>query len=304
MPMRPTETHLLRRVARVIARWGIVLGAVGLFFWTTGCMERMFYLPTAELTPVGDAPPRTDHVYFPSADGTMLSGWFIRAAHADMNADSDNAQTAATILHVHGNAGNVMHHTWFTEHLPPAGFNVFIFDFRGYGESEGTPRRRNDLIADTHAALDALLARDDVDAGRIGMYAQSLGAAIGVNVMADRSEIAAAVLESPFASWREMAASAVGGDPPHLIARMLAAVLIRDHSRPIDAIARIDRPILMIHGDADTIVPISHGRRLANAAPDVVEFHELPNGDHNTLRMSHTSVDGKMIEFFNHHLGQ
>lgn len=278
--------------AKRFVRWVVVLAIVLGVFWVTGCMERMFYLPTVEPTPLSAAPPNTEEVWFESEDGTRLFGWFIPALGVD---DED---TPPTILHVHGNAGNVQHHTFFTEHLPPAGFNVFIFDFRGYGQSEGRATRRDPLIADTHAALDALLARDDIDPQRIGMYAQSLGAAIGINVMADRPEIHAAVLESPFASWRDIAAAAVGGDPPGPIARALAAALIRDHARPEDAMKRIDRPVLILHGDADTIIPISHGRRLAAAAGEHAELVILPDGDHNTLRMTHTEIDQRMIDFF------
>src|SRR5690606_26766670 len=100
-------------------------------------------------------------------------------------------------------------------------------------QSEGSAARRNDLIADTHAALNTLLARPDVDAGRIGLYGQSLGASIGLNVMAARAEIRAAVFESPFSSWRDIAATVAGGDPPNFMGRALATLLIADHARPI-----------------------------------------------------------------------
>ncbi|MHC4992168.1 MAG: alpha/beta hydrolase [Planctomycetota bacterium] len=168
----------------------------------TGCMERLFFYPTRGPTPVR---PGTEPVRMTSADGTPLFGWFVPSR-------SDRVDRAPTILHVHGNAGNIESHFWFTEYLPAAGFNLFIFDFRGYGESGGHARRRRPLIKDTHAALDALLARDDVDPARIGLYGQSLGGAIGLSVMAERPEIAAAVIESAFASWRDMAANALGGD--------------------------------------------------------------------------------------------
>lgn len=284
-----------RRFAIRFVRWMVLLLVVLAILWATGCMERMFYIPTAEPTPLSAAPPRTESVWFESSDGIRLHGWFIPAAAAER-------EPAPTVLHVHGNAGNVMHHVWFTEHLPPAGFNVFIFDFRGYGQSEGRATRRDGLIADTHAALDHLLSRTDVDPGRIGMYGQSLGGAIGINVMADRQEIRAAVLESPFASWRDIAAAAVGGDPPGLIARALAAALIRDHARPEQAIERIRRPMLILHGDADRIIPVSHGRRLAAAANGHAELEILPEGDHNTLRVSHQIIDQRMVEFFDNHL--
>ena len=268
------------------------LGLIGVL-WLTGCMERLFYYPDAGPTP---PPPGAEAVAFAALDGTRLFGWFIPADGGARDAGG----RAATILHVHGNAGNVASHLWFTEYLPGAGFNVFLFDYRGYGQSEGAARRRNDLIGDTEAALDALLEREDVAPDRVGMYAQSLGGAIGLNVMAGRPEIRAAVVESSFASWRDMAADAVA--LPRPVARVIAAVLIRDHRRPDEAVAGIDRPILLLHGSRDSIVPVEHGRRLAAAGP-TTELVELPGGDHNTLRETHPEVERLTIEFFRRQVG-
>jgi dipeptidyl aminopeptidase/acylaminoacyl peptidase len=235
------------------------VAAIGGVFTVSGCMERLFYYPTRGKTVPPPHLSGAESVHFRSADGTALHGWFIPAA------DGTPVGGRPTILQVHGNAGNIESHVGFTEYLPAAGFNLFIFDYRGYGESEGAARRRGPLIADTHAALDALIARDDVDGSRIGMYAQSLGGAIGLNVMAERPEIQAAVVESSFSSWRDIAANALGGKSPGPISRGLVALLIRDDHRPVDAVARIERPVLLVHGTADGIVPVSHSRRLAEA---------------------------------------
>ncbi len=283
---RGRRTRWVNRAA-VVAAFAIGLGA-------SGCMERLFYHPErAEPQP----PPHlrgVEEVFFESRDGTRLHGWFIPARGVDR-------AEAPTVLHVHGNAGNIESHVYFTEHLAPAGFNVFIFDFRGYGRSAGRVSRRGPLIEDTEAALDHLLGRPDIDPSRIGMYGQSLGGAIGLAVMVRRTEIRAAVIESAFTSWREVAAAALGGDPPGPFARMLAALLIRDGQRPEDAIRAIDRPILILHGTDDRIVPVSHGRRLATAAPDA-ELVELKGGDHNTLRETHPDVDRITIEFLRENL--
>ncbi len=274
----------------------LVLGVILiLVLWTTGCMERLFYYPIRAATYPPPHLSTAESVTFESDDGTQLHGWFIPAEGVASPAD------APTILHVHGNAGNIESHVWFTEYLPPAGFNVFIFDYRGYGRSEGKARSRGPLIADTNAALNAILQRDDVDPGRIGMYGQSLGGSIALNLMADRSEIRAAVIESAFASWREMAASAVGSNPPGFLSRLLAKMLIKDDHRPVDAIGRIDRPILLLHGTADTIVPIGHGRRLAKAG-SMAALAELEGGEHNSLRSSHPEVEQLTVDFFGKHL--
>jgi hypothetical protein len=252
-------------------------------------MERLFYVPTAGPT----APPphlAAEDAWFRSADGTRLHGWFLPAA--------GGARSAPTVLHVHGNAGNIESHAWFSEFLPPGGINLFLFDYRGYGRSAGRARRRGPLIEDTIAALEVLLDRSDVDPRRIGMFGHSLGGAIGLNVMARRREIRAAVIMSAFPSWREMAVSAAGGGP---VSRLAARLLIRDGARPDEAIARIDRPLLIIHGTDDAIVPVSLGRRLAARAPGAVVV-ELPGGGHNDLRETHPEVDDLILEFFRKNL--
>ena len=136
------------RTAAVVA----VVAALGLALGATGCMERLFYLPTSGPT---DPPPglEAETVWFESADGTRLHGWFLPAA------GPPDGGGAPAILFVHGNAGNLEGHVGFVEHLPAEGFSVLCFDYRGYGRSEGRARRRGPLLEDAEAALDALLAR-------------------------------------------------------------------------------------------------------------------------------------------------
>ncbi len=292
-PPRPQRYRFLRTGGA-----GIVMAAAVIIpLWATGCMERLFYHPTRAATV---APPElsgAESVSFTSSDGTRLHGWFIPAANGPP------VDRAATILHVHGNAGNIESHVWFTEFLPAAGFNLFIFDFRGYGRSEGTARQRGPLIADTIAAVDTLLARPDVDPARLGLFAHSLGGAIGLNVMAERPELRCALVMSAFSSWRDIAADAVGGDPPGPISRLMARLLIKDDHRADVAIAGIDRPILIIHGTDDRIVPASHGRRLAAAGP-TAQLIEIDGGDHNDMRSTHPQVDDLVIDFFRRTLGE
>ena len=277
-------------VIRVI-RPLLVAAAVVAVLGIAGLMERLFFVPDGGPTP---APPGAEAVDFVSGDGTMLHGWFLPAV--------GDGPARGTILHTHGNAGNIASHLGFTGYLPAAGFNLFIFDYRGYGQSAGRPTRRGSLIMDTHAALDTLLARPDVDADRIGLYAQSLGGAIGLAVMADRPEIRAAAIDSAFCDWQAVAAEAVGGDDPGLFARALAAILIRRGDPPLEAARRIDRPLLVLHGTDDTIVRAHHGRDIAEAAPRGA-LVLLDGGQHNSLLETHPEVAGLVVEFFEEQLG-
>jgi len=279
-----------------VVRWTATLIVVILLLRVFGCAERLFYHPVREPTPVPRDARGGSLVRFESRDGTKLCGWFVPA-------QGGAAETLApTLLFVHGNAGNMNWHWGFVEDLPRAGFNLFIFDYRGYGESEGSAWSRGPLIQDADAALDALLAQPQVDASRVGIFAQSLGAAIALHVIAARPELRCAVLESPFASWRLAAATALGGNAPGFLARGLAALLIDDRDRPVDALMQVRVPILILHGDRDRVVPIVHGRLLRDAAPERVTLIEYPDGDHHSLRETHPHATERMIEFLHQHL--
>lgn len=261
----------------------------------SGCAERLFYHPVREPTPAPAAAPGARVVRFDSRDGTRLCGWFIPAVEAPRGAPA--------VLFVHGNAGNLNMHYGFVETLPRRGFGLFLFDYRGYGESEGRATARGPLIDDARAALDAMLAQPEVDPARIAVFGQSLGGAIALRAFREPGPIRSMVLESPFASWRLAAATALGGASPGAVSRALAALLISDDERPDEAISALDIPILIIHGDADRVVPVVHGRRLRDAAPSRVTLVEFSGGEHNSLRETHPEADRTVIEFLHRTLG-
>ncbi|MDZ4755508.1 MAG: alpha/beta fold hydrolase [Phycisphaerae bacterium] len=279
-----------------------VAGIVATAITMSGCAERLLFSPTRQATP---APtflvPDAEAFWFASGDGTRLRGWLLPAQTGD-------ARNAPTVFHVHGNAASMNEHLYFVSELPAAGFNVFMFDYRGYGESESAATSREELLDDATTALRTLRARADIDSARIAVFAQSLGAAIAIvlvqedlaRIDSDAPRLRGVGLESPVASFRDVAANAVGGDPPNFIGASLAACLIRDGCermpRPVDAIRTIDLPIFIVHGDADTTVPVSHGRRLADAAPDA-ELLICPGGKHNSLQETHPDSRTRMIAF-------
>jgi alpha-beta hydrolase superfamily lysophospholipase len=281
---------------------GVALIVLGVSL--SGCAESLFYHPTREATPAPvDLVPQASKCTFTSADGTVLCGWFMPAA-------SGSPREAATVVHMHGNAGSMLGHRFFVDWLPARGFNVFMFDYRGYGESEGSARMREGLIEDAHAALKAVRARNDVDPARIAVFAQSLGGAIAAVTLAEDAktggDVRALVLESPFASWRDVAANAVGGDPPNFIGATVAWLLIRDETgsvpRPEDAVRTLSCPVLVVHGDRDSIVPVSHGRRMAAAAASGT-CEVYAGAQHNSLQESNPEARVRIVEFLRANTG-
>lgn len=280
-----------------VGRLGVlIVGALGMFS-LTGCLERLAYHPSRVMD---ETPHGFEDVWFTSSDGTRLHGWFLPAV---LNDDDDAAQDspAPTVLAVHGNAGNISSHVSFVDFLPRYGVNVLIFDYRGYGKSDAGKLRRDLLYQDTQAALDYLLTRSDVDSQRIGIYAQSLGCSFGLSVMADRPEVGSAVVMSPFQSWQLITATVLAGGQrePGPLARFLSRCLMRRGLDPADAIASIrDRPILLIHGRDDEVVPFWHSKRLTEIGGSNVIFRPVDGGDHNSLRWIDPRLDVEMAAFF------
>jgi len=142
----------------------------------TGCVQSAFYHPDRVLY---DSPARLDlkfeQMTFASKDGTRLVGWFIPA-----RGYADPKRAKGTVVHFHGNAQNMSAHWQFVDWLPQRGFNLFVFDYRGYGASQGSPEPKG-VFEDSVAALDYVRARPDVDPRRLLVLGQSLG---GTNAIA------------------------------------------------------------------------------------------------------------------------
>ncbi|GER17834.1 alpha/beta hydrolase [Variovorax boronicumulans] len=243
------------------------LAALPLFL-LGGCVQSMFYYPDRVRYETPDALGlRYENVRFTSADGTRLSGWFIPAAGR-----ADPKAAKGTVVHFHGNAQNMSSHWRFVAWLPAQDYNVFVFDYRGYGESDGAPEPRG-VFEDSNAALDHVRARADVDASRLFVFGQSLG---GTNAIAavgsgNRAGVKAVAIESTFYSYRSIANDKLPG----------AGLLVRDDygaSKFVAAIAPI--PLLLIHGTADAVIPHHHSQRLLADAKEPKQLIEVPGAGH------------------------
>jgi fermentation-respiration switch protein FrsA (DUF1100 family) len=224
----------------------------------------LIYFPVAY--PGGDWKPSGldfDDAWFHAADGTRLHGWYVPEKNA-----------RATVLFCHGNGGNITHRLDALKMLHQrVGASVLIFDYRGYGRSEGKPSEEG-VLADARAARAWLAAREKIPEADVVLMGESLGGAVVVELAAcDGAR--ALVLESTFSSLCDVAAYHYPWLPVRWAMR----------SR-FDAAGEIDDyhgPLLMAHGNADTIVPIELGRRLFEAANQPKQFLVFPGHDHNDL---------------------
>jgi len=237
-----------------------------------GC-NSVFYYPDAEIrgTP-RDQNLAHEDVNFTAADGTPLHGWFLPAK---------TKPPVATVLHLHGNAGNITGHYRFIDWLPARGCNVLTFDYRGYGRSEGMLTREGTL-ADSLAALDYLRSRKDVDASRIVLFGQSLGGALAAEVAAQRrTEVRAVVMDSAFSSYREIVRHHVMAKPLLAVAAWWYPFMVPVGLDPIDAVPKVaPTPVLFMHGKADAIVPWTMSNDLYRAAREPKQIWIADGMDH------------------------
>jgi len=244
------------------------LAVAGLTVFLAGCLQSVFYQPDHLLY---DTPARAglkfDQVVFPSRDGTRLVGWFIPAAGYG---NPRNAK--GTVVHFHGNAQNLSAHCQFVEWLPRRGYNVFVFDYRGYGASEGSPEPRG-VYEDSMSALDYVRSRPDVDPDRLVVLGQSLGGANAIAVVGsgNRAGVKAIAIEATFYSYSSIASEKVSGtggfmDDTYSPERFIAALA--------------PTPFLLIHGTADTVVPYAHSKRLFEKAGEPKRLVTVEGGGH------------------------
>jgi uncharacterized protein len=253
-------------------RW--ILPILFVVLISSSCVNRYFYHPTST---VYQTPARLrmkyDDVAFRSKDGTELKGWFIPA----------QVKPVGTVVHFHGNAQNMTAHFSFVDWLPREGFNLFVFDYRGYGQSEGEPSRRG-VYEDAVAAVAYVRTRADVDPDRVVVFGQSLGGANAIAVVGSgrASGIRAVAIESAFFSYRTIVRDQLKRVPIISLLRWpLSFIIVGNGYSPekvVDMISPV--PLLLIHGTADRVIPVEHGRRLFESAKEPKELWIVENGRH------------------------
>jgi fermentation-respiration switch protein FrsA (DUF1100 family) len=214
-----------------------------------------------------------EDVFFQSPDGVRLQGWFLRP----------NGEPRGTILFLHGNAGNISTHVGAVLWLALEGYQVFLFDYRGYGRSEGTPGMEG-IHEDALAAIDRLFRTVGVDKDRIVVFGQSLGGAVAVYAVANsphRDRIRALVIDSAFSGYRRIAREKISEVALLWPFQAPLSLLVTDRYSPSRWIGRIGTvPVLILHGDADKVVPVRHGERLYRLAEEPKQLWIAPGAGH------------------------
>ena len=260
-----TRGRRKRLLPRTVLYVGLALViAVALLFVgiRSGVIERSFiYFPDRDLIadPAYMGLP-FEEVSFAASDRVQLHGWFVPG------------EKEVTWLWFHGNAGNISHRLENLKLLhDELGVSVFLFDYRGYGRSEGTPSEEG-TYRDGEAALAYLRSREDVDPDRIVYFGRSLGAGIAVELAISHPPFAL-ILESPVPSIPELARRHYPFLP--------VWPLLRTKYDSLAKIEKVEAPLLVLHGDRDDVVPFGAGRKLFEAANEPKEFYTIRGAGHN-----------------------
>jgi hypothetical protein len=200
-----------------------------------------------------------------TSDGERLHGWWIPAA----------GPPRGHILFCHGNAGNIASRAAYARLLSGAGFDVLLFDYRGYGRSSGRPSEAGSH-RDAEAALSELTRRAGVRPQDTLYLGESLGAAVAL-ALALRAPPAGVILQSAFTSIRDMARA---------VLPMIPRAVVPDAYPSLELIPALTSPVLILHGERDDVVPVTHGRALFAAATGPKQIRVFANAGHNDLLLT------------------
>jgi fermentation-respiration switch protein FrsA (DUF1100 family) len=244
--------------AAIVLVYLLVVGAI----WYT--QSKFLFHPdkTVDVTP-GDLGVKFENVTLPLA-GDQLAGWWVPAEDPQ----------AKTLLYLHGNAANVSANARHVVRLHSTGLNIFIIDYRGYGNSTGGPPREKLVYEDAERAWKYLVGERHIPPASIAIYGHSLGGAVGIDLASKHPEAGALIVEGTLTSIADRADGTLYGEflPVRLI--------LTERFDSISKIGSIHLPKLILQGDADTMALPVMARRLYAAATDPKQLSLIPGGGH------------------------
>lgn len=251
--------------------------AAGFALLISGCISHAIYFPQREVrhTP-GELNLGYEDVRFETSDGVRLSGWWVPVVNG-----------RGTVLFCHGNGGNIADCLDSIRIAHRLGLTMFVFDYRGYGESEGIPTEQG-TYADADAAWEYLVRVRKVPPGDIVIWGRSLGGAVAARIAACRPA-GALIVESTFVSIRELAHDQFAWVPSWVYASYIYDTR--------DALRRVHIPVLVIHSPDDEIIPFSHGVTLYDTLKGPKSFVEI-RGSHNRGFLESSETYGSGIDAF------
>lgn len=262
---------LMRKRGRSVTHSRTVLCLVTLC-WVSGCTRIFFFPEQKYVIAPSELGLKYEDVFLDTGDRVRVHGWFLPA----------EGPVRGSVLHLHGNAENISTHIASVYWLPQQGFNVFLLDYRGYGQSAGSPSVSG-ALRDIEASLDWLFSRVDLGAGVI-VFGQSLGGSLGICAVAQsrhREQVRALVIESAFSSYRSIFREKLAEFWVTWPFQWLLGLLVDNSFAPVECAGTLPPiPKLLIQAEDDPIVPAHHVHKLYDAVSKPCELWLSPRGGH------------------------
>ena len=256
-----------------------VIVSLGLYFFQL----KLIYIPHGlekyHATPEMDGGMAFEEIEFLATDGAKLWGWYVTPP-----------KSRGVVLYCHGNAGNITHRTGSIRLFYELGYTVFIFDYRGYGKSQGSPNEQG-TYWDVEGAWKFLAEKKGHSPSDIVVFGRSLGGAVA-SYIAEKHTPKALLLESTFTSLPDVAAEIY---PWLLLVRVLSSVEYPTGNR----LANIKCPIMITHSPQDEIIPYSHGEALYKLAKEPKRFLKIEGGHNVGFRSNYGKIQMTVAQFLN-----
>jgi len=249
--------------------------------------SRVFYYPNKHLY----VDPKNIGINYELLEYPSLNGKKLIAIRFETK-----SHPKGTIVHFHGNFGNVSNHFMESEYLVNYGFDVIVFDYQGFGGSQGNP---SPAITIEDGLATVRFALKNGRSPHVALLGQSMGAAVATVVAAEEPAVEGVVLEAGFTSYRAIMRHVLRRSAWTWIVYPFYPLLIGHRYDPDRFIARISpRPILFIHGDADRLVPYRMSQTLYDKAGEPKEIWIVPGAGHLECRRKASAVYEKRIADF------
>lgn len=235
-----------------------VAGYLGVLALLYLAQRSLLYFPDARRYPPASLGLQAEEVTLQSADGTRLVAWHVPPREG-----------LPVVVYFQGNGGGLNLRAERFKKVTAAGVGLVALNYRGYGGSDGKPDETG-ILADAKAAYDFAASRYGAD--RVVLWGESLGTGVAVATAAE-NPVARVVLESPYTSIEDVAASVYWFVP--------VRYLLKDTFRSDQRILKVKAPVLVVHGERDTVVRYSFGERLYALIPGKKQFMSLPEAGHN-----------------------
>ena len=270
-----------RLVLGVVLLIGVlyVLAGIALYIF----QSRLVYVPGAEIkTTPAAVGMRYEEVELVASDGVRLAGWYLPLADA-----------RGTVLFCHGNAGNISHLLAVAEDAHRLGLGILLFDYRGYGQSEGTPSEEG-THRDAEAAWNYLVQEAGLAPDQIAIIGRSLGGPIAARLARDKTP-AALFLEETFTSIPELGRDLYPIFPVGLLARYEYPTL--------EYLKQVQCPVLISHSRDDKFIVFAHGQRLYEAASQPKAFTVMRGGHSSAFSEDAATYEAGVEAFLTEVLG-